>query len=296
MVSRKSNLIAAAVALLAVTLPATCIAARSYWFERQNFVPAPPSPLLNRPEATGIPGLVAVSFPRRDRARLFGWFVAPRNRATIVLLHGTNADRSSLLWEAQVLAQHQFGVLVFDWPGYGMSDGEIRWGPGEQDALVGALDWLIADRKVDRDRIGALGFSNGGYILAQVAAIDTRLRAIVLAATPSDIIDQTRWEHRKYGPFSQIPAVWALQWSGMPVQSRSPLIGVGSIAPRPILIIGGSADTTVPPSMERALYRAAGQPKQLWIVPGAHHGQYARVAADEYGRRLVEFFSSALLY
>jgi dipeptidyl aminopeptidase/acylaminoacyl peptidase len=283
------------VGLLAVALPPAYVGTRSYRSERQNFVASPPSWLLNRPEATGIPRLRTVSFSRGDEVRLEGWFVPSRNRATIVLLHGTNADRAALLWEARALADAGFGVLAFDWPGYGLSGGDVHWGADERDALKAALDWLGANDLVDRHRIGAYGFSNGGYVLAQVAAEDTRLRAVVLAATPTDMIEQARWEYRRYGPFSQIPATWALRRSGMPVHDDPPLTVIGAIAPRPVLLIGGGSDGTVPASMVTALYRAAREPKELWIVPDAHHGHYDSVAPAEYQARLIDFFSRALL-
>jgi hypothetical protein len=44
--------------------------------------------------------------------------------------------------------------------------------------------------------------------------------------------------------------------------------------------------------MTERLYEFARKPKSLWLVSGAGHGEYAAVAPVEYGRRLVEFFSS----
>jgi hypothetical protein len=40
---------------------------------------------------------------------------------------------------------------------------------------------------------------------------------------------------------------------------------------------------------------AASEPKDIWIVHGAGHGDYERVAAAEFSRRLVAFFDRALL-
>jgi len=291
---RQRLFIAALAGSVAVALIAY-IAFRNYSSERLNFVRWPLGELVQRPEKAGIAGLREVSFRRADGTRLGGWFVPSRNRAAVVLLHGTNADRSSLVWETRVLASAGFGVLAFDSPGYGVSEGTVQWGTGEQQALAAALDWLGARADVDVARMGALGFSYGGYILAQVAARDPRLRAVVLAAAPTDIVEQTRWEHRRWGPLSQIPAEWALGRSGMPLDEPSAETAVSSIAPRHLFILGGGQDPIVPESMARRLYQAAHEPKSLWIVPGAGHGGYAEVAADEYRRRLLDFFSRALI-
>src|SRR5262249_31322210 len=154
------------------------VAVQSYRTERLNFMPAPPGELLSRPDLTGIPGLREVVFPNVDRTRLAGWFVAPRNRATIVLLHGTSSDPSSLVWDARAFTCAGFGFLSFDSPGYGASEA-MAHGDAHASALGAALDWLVGNANVDSHRIGALGFSNGGYVLAQYAPRDTRLRAIV---------------------------------------------------------------------------------------------------------------------
>src|SRR5436190_68878 len=99
--------------LFAVAIvPVAGIAGRSYHFERLNFVSSAPAPALNQPDAAGIPDLEAIVFSRSDGTRLAGWFVAPHNGATIILLHGTNADRASLLWEIRALANAQFGVFA----------------------------------------------------------------------------------------------------------------------------------------------------------------------------------------
>jgi dipeptidyl aminopeptidase/acylaminoacyl peptidase len=272
----------------------TGVATRAYEAERLNFEPSPPGDLLNHPELTGIRALRNIEFRSADSTQLAGWFAPASNGATVLLLHGTNGDRSSLLWETQALARAGFGVLAFDWPGYGVSQGSVHWGNGERSALSAAVTWLVDEANVDPRRIGALGFSNGGYILAQVAASDPRLRAIALLATPADILEQARWEYRRYGPFSWVPAWWALERSGM-LGDPPPERVLQDVAPRPVFIIGGSADQTVPEPMVRELYGAAREPKRLWIVPGARHGHYDVAAPMAYRSQLIDFFTHALV-
>jgi dipeptidyl aminopeptidase/acylaminoacyl peptidase len=278
-----------------VAVPAV-IDVRSYRAQRLDFAPDAPEALLSHPEATGIPGLRSVWIPRRDGARVSAWFAPPANGATIVLLHGTNADRTSLLWEARVLQRAGFGVVAVDWPGHGLSDGKVQWGAEERAALKATVDWLAAQPTADPERIGAIGFSNGGYILAQVAAVDPRLRAVVLAATPPSLVEQSGWAFRRYGPLSRGAALLGLRRSGVVIDhEQAPMQLVGAIAPRPVLLIGGTDDQTVPAYMVRELYRQAREPRELWIVNGATHGHYDRSAPVEYERRLVQFFSTALL-
>ena len=58
----------------------------------------------------------------------------------------------------------------------------------------------------------------------------------------------------------------------------------------PLLMIHGEADTLLKVDMAKELFRRAGGPKILWIVPRAKHNQALQVAGEEYPRRVVGFF------
>jgi len=287
-------LVAAAVLALGATTAAAYVANRSFRSELRELAPAPASDLLSQPESLGIAGLRNVDFAAAGND-IAGWFVPPRNGAAVILLHGTSSDRSQLIWELRALARAGFGVLAFDWPGQGLSEGEEHWGSAERAALTTALDWLDVEPGVDPGRIGAYGFSSGGYILAQVAGRDLRVAAVVLAATPTDIVEETRWEFRRYGLLSEMPALWAMRIAGVPRHDVSPKRAIASISPRPVLVLGGTADQTIPEAMVRELFAAAREPKQLWLVAGARHGGYGRVAPDVYAATLITFFTQSLL-
>lgn len=260
-----------------------------------DFRPFRGAPISKHPEQVGIGDLEEVTFNSSDGERLGGWYVPSKNGASIVVTHGTGSDRSAMLPELRILSESGFGVLAFDWPGDGASDGDVRWSVQERHALSAAIDWLSARPDVVGGRVGGLGFSMGGYVMAQVAAKDTRLRAVVLLAAPSDYAELTHWQHRRWGWLSEWPAELALRRSGMPTAELRPVDVVGEIAPRPLAVIRGEADDTVPEFMTRAIYAAARAPKSLWIIPGAKHGGYAQAAPDAYPSWLVRFFTTNLL-
>ncbi len=259
-----------------------------------DFDPAPATPILAHPERTGIAGLSPVAFRASSGARIAGWYAPSHNRAGVVVTHGTNADRSSMLDEIRLLADAGFGVLAFDWPGNGESAGEVRWGAAEREALTAAIDWLSLQPDVDAHRIGAFGFSMGGYFVTQVAADDARLRAVVIAATPPSFLAYTRRQHRSHGWLSRFPAELALRRVGMLDERRPPLDCIRDIAPRPVLLLAGSEDRSIPADMAREMHERAGPPKELWIVEGAAHGHYLAAAPQEYPRRIIGFFSAHL--
>lgn len=267
---------------------------RHYRMALVDFEPTPPSQLVQHPGQAGVAGLQQVWLRSANGLRLAAWYVPSKNRAAVVVAHGTNADRSSMLPEIKILAAAGFGVLAVDWPGDGGSEGTVHWGPAERQTITAAVDWLGQRSDIDAGRIGGLGFSMGGYIMAQAAAVDPRLRAVVLAAAPEDFAEYVRWGHRRWGWFSQFPALLAVRRTGLALGEMQPRAVVGMISPRPVMIIGGGADPVIPPAMVRELYAAARQPKTLWIVPGAPHGQYDSVAPLDYPQRLVGFFGQLL--
>jgi dipeptidyl aminopeptidase/acylaminoacyl peptidase len=284
----------AAILLLVAVLGCLRFAYRHYRDVKSDFEPWTAAELPRHPASTGTRALEEVSFQSSGGSPLAGWYVPSRNGAAIVVTHGTGADRSSMVAEMRILSDAGFGVLAFDWPGHGASAGTPRWDAGERRALISAVDWLASRPDVDFTRLGGLGFSMGGYVMAQAAASDPRLRAVILLSAPTDYAELTRWQHRRWGIFGQFPALLAMHNSRMPVAERRPVDVVHEIAPRALFVIGGDADQTVPPFMARALFDAARDPKLLWMIPGATHGGHVSAAGDTYGSRVVAFFQTSL--
>lgn len=284
-----------ALAALAILLAGT-IAWRNYSSESDTFAGAPPAALVATPQAVGIPGLRNVVFPRRgDGVMVAGWQVPTRNGAAVIVAHGVLAERTAVLDETRLLAEAGFGVLAIDWPGHGFSAGPADWGPVARAALLGALDWLAVQPEQHPARIGVYGFSMGGYVVAQVAADEPRIAALVLAAPVMDIHWQARHEHGKWGWLGRGPALLALKQGGMPIDAEPPMAAIRRYAPRPLLLIGGAEDGLVPASRLREVFALAGEPARYWDIPNAGHGGWLQAAPDDFPRRLTAFFRGALL-
>ena len=82
------------------------------------------------------------------------------------------------------------------------------------------------------------------------------------------------------------PAYRLLAWSSQPPALTSL---AAKIAPRPLLLIA-TAKVASERDINRTRYRAAGQPKALWIVHDAGHTEAAQRHPREYGRRIAATF------
>jgi uncharacterized protein len=286
-VRKRRIALAAACIGLAVAL-AAAVAVRSWRSALAEFSPARTRPAWRfdgpRPRE--------VQFASAEGDLIRAWYVPSRNGAAVALVHGTDSDRSHFVPEIGELSARGFGVLAYDEPGCGESGGQVTWGHSERAALRAAVAWL--GETAHLRHVGVVGFSQGAYIAAQVAPDDPRIEALVLEGAVANFREQTWHEFQRWGVLSEWPAWWARRVHGYRTSDAQPEDVVGRFH-RPLLFIGGDGDTVVPAASAGRLFALAPGPKERWIVPGAHHGDYAAAAPAEYGARLAAFFERALL-
>jgi pimeloyl-ACP methyl ester carboxylesterase len=222
-----------------------------------------------------------------------GWLSPSRNGAAILFVHGSPSDRTGLLPEARALARAGYGTLLLDIPGHGESVGVATWGKSARSAIRAGVSELLAQPGVHA--VGAYGFSMGSSVVTSAAATDARIEAVVLSGVFTNIRAQLDVEFARWGPLSQLPARWAAKFGGLAMDELVPTAEVAALTPRPLLVIAGADDHLVPLSMSRTVYEAAGEPKELLVVPGAGHGDYAAVLGQPYLDTLRRFYDHALL-
>lgn len=242
-----------------------------------------------------VPGLEDVTLRTSDGLLLRGWFAAGSRGASVILVHGWGGSRRQLWPEARLLARHGFGVLVYDARASGESDGNVvSWGDKEQYDVSAALDYVSSRRDSDPARIALLGFSSGGSTIVLEAAHDPRARALIVCATWPSLEEEMRSHRAKYGPLSWGPTLFVLSRAGVRTDDVRPVDRIMQLGPRPLLLLAGTMDEDTPVSVVQRLFDVAAEPKQLWVVPGAHHGGYLAASPDEYEARIVAFLEKSL--
>ncbi len=271
------------------------------WYGVDQVTRRPPPDPPATPADYNIP-FEDVTFTSRDGVTLRGYWMAPREPsgdAAIIICPGREGSLDSDLGYAVPLWTAGYGVLIFDWRAHGRSDGRtISLGLRERADLRAAVDWL-AERGITR--IGALGLSMGAATAVGTAAEDQRIAAVVadssFAEARTVILGGIRERYLR-NRFAR-PLAWlvlqGIGWqAGGSISGADPLRAVGRISPRPLLLIHGARDLYVPMDSIRRLYRAAGAPKALWVVPEAGHREAAALRPQEYWARVLAFFAEWL--
>lgn len=241
-----------------------------------------------------------LSFHSSTGINLVGRWFRGTNRSTIVLANGYGDTQDQMLSIADFLHRAGFNVLTYNMRSRAGSGGEyVTLGVYEQKDLISALDYLCTRSDVDPQRIGALGVSMGGAVVILAAARDKRIKAVVddcgFSDAPSVIAASfEHFIHLPSFPFAPVTIWIADERAGIDVDSVRPMDVIARISPRPVFIIHGLDDFTVPVENSKQNFAHAREPKQLWLVPGAKHGKAHSVAKAEYERRVTAFFDKAL--
>ncbi|CAM3654934.1 prolyl oligopeptidase family serine peptidase [Corallococcus sp. ZKHCc1 1396] len=286
-----TGLVLGGVALLAL---AAWVAVRSARYIASEVYP-PRRPVERPPDDAVFAGLRDVAFQDRDGLQLKGWYLPPKNGALVILVHGLSGNRTQLLPEARFLAQAGYGLVLFDLAAHGESAGTVStYGDREAGQVMAAVDFAARQPEVDTLRIGALGFSLGGYSVLKAAAGDPRLKAVVVEAAAVAPAQALQDELGHWGPLGLWPALTVMKRAGVDVNAVQPARDMAALGDRPVLLVAGTDDPWVPDAALDHLLGQAKGPWEKWRVPGTGHGDYLRAAPDEYPRRVLAFFSRFL--
>jgi uncharacterized protein len=229
------------------------------------------------------------------------WFVKAKSDAqgTIIILHGVSECKIAGLQMAKMFHDHQYNVFLYDSRRHGDSGGTFcTYGFYEKHDTTTIIDYLLARPDLKVGRIGLLGNSMGAAVALQVAALDSRVRAVVAEsgfATLRSIFDdyQKRMIMLPWHYLRNIVIKRSEHIAHFRANAVSPLNVMKDIHV-PVFIIHGTADGLIKSSYSEDLYAIAHEPKQLWLIPEAQHNDIAEKGGEEYTRRILDFFRKHL--
>ena len=234
-----------------------------------------------------------IYFKSSDGATLHGWYfrAISEAKATILVFHGNAENLSthvnSVLW----LVQKGFDVFIFDYRGYGRSEGSPDLNGVHRDGQA-ALETALSLAQTKSNRVVVLGQSIGGEIAVYTVANFPCKERIAALVIDSAFSSYRRIAREKLAEFF---LTWPFQYpfSFLFNNTYSPEKWIGKVSPVPLLILHGERDTIVPVHHAETLFDAAGPPKELWLVPA--EGHIRSFANDIVRQQVVEYMDRVLM-
>jgi uncharacterized protein len=194
--------------------------------------------------------------------RVHGWFfpaLGGSSVATVLYCHGNGGDLTDVGWVARELAGRSMDVLIFDYRGYGRSEGKLtnEWGLyADADA---AYDYLTSQRGVRPETLVIHGQS-----LGTTAAIDLASRrpcgALIVQSGLTSASDMGR-----------VALPWLPGWLHFLSANRFESLRKIAQTKCPVFVMHGDHDEVIPVEQGRRLYEAAPDPKRLLILEAGDH-------------------------
>ena len=199
-----------------------------------------------------------VELVAEDGVRLHAWLMpAEEPRGALLFCHGNAGNVEGRIPAARAFTELGFTVLLFDYRGYGASEGS----PSEEGTYLDALaayEHLVGRAGFDPDRIVAYGESLGAAVAIELA----RRRGVAGLVL----------EHA----FTSLPDLGAELYRWLPVRmlARIRYDNVRKLAQlrTPVMIVHSKDDEIVPVAHAERLSEVAGGPLDLLFTRGGHNG------------------------
>ena len=256
----------------------------------QDFAPKPLTEMAAQWKQFQLATRELVQWKSVDGAEIEGVLIKPagydpsRKYPLLVVIHGgpTGVD-TQVMSADRTYPVERFaakGALVLK-PNYRGSAGygakfralNVRnLGLGDYDDVISGVDYLIGKGLVDKDKVAAMGWSEGGYISAFITCFSDRFKAVSVGAGISDWM--TYYVNTDIHPFTR-QYLKATPWDDPEIYRKTSPITYVKRAKTPTLIQQGDQDKRVPPPDSYELYQALkdrGVPVKLIFFKGFGHG------------------------
>lgn len=151
-------------------------------------------------------------------------------------------------------------ILLFDYRGFGRSEGSFPTELQVYEDAQAVWKYLIQERKIPANQIFIYGHSVGGAIAIDLAVKHPEAAGLIVQSSFTSLRDMTK----RFGLFWLFPVDLLLN------QRFESLKKISSLK-LPVLFIQGTEDLQIPVQMAKDLFTAAPEPKQLILIPKAGH-------------------------
>ncbi len=212
-----------------------------------------------------------------------GWWLPGTNGNTVLYLHGNAGNIGANAEHACRFQKMGFSVLLFDYRGYGNSDGAFPSEKSVYEDADRAWSYLI-DQHVKPANLIIYGHSLGGAVAIETSKRHPDARALISESTFTSLADVAELD-RAYRIFPL----------ALLMNQRMDSLSKVSKLKLPILFIHGTADTIVPVAMTEQLFDRASGSKSLFLVAGGGHENCAATAGRRYADAVFNFLGPGVV-
>jgi uncharacterized protein len=221
-----------------------------------------------------------------------------KKRHLLVLVHGMWSSWVEMAGLGRDLHERGFDILLFDLRGHGQSDpSRLSLGRRERADIRAVMSWAHSEG-FPRDRVGWLGYSMGGSTVLMEAARNPEIQVAVVDSPYGDLPKLLDAQLSKYSglprwfnPGVLLAARWVY---GVRTDDLIPIRFARSWGDRPVLLIHGESDTTVPIGQALELASNLGESCKTLTLPGVEHVQAYQADPEAYVQTVGSFFDSHL--
>ncbi len=245
---------------IVITIAGVYLAFAGFLFIFQShYIYYPERVLSVTPHSIGLQ-FESVSFETTDGVQLSGWFVPSESaRGVILFCHGNAGNISHRLDSIQIFHQLGLDVFIFDYRGYGQSEGKPTEQGTYKDAEA-AWRYLIEERQVKPNEVIIFGRSLGGAVASWLAQ----------SHTPGGLILEST--------FTSLPDIAAGLYPYLPVRlllrfeyNTAEYLGRVDC---PVLIVHSRDDEIMPFDHGQQLFESAKEPKKFLETTGTHNNGF----------------------
>lgn len=196
------------------------------------------------------------------------FFKNPGAEFTILFSHGNAEDISGSSWFYQNLSNAGFNVFVYDYRGYGKSEGT----PSEKNSyedIETAYNYLIKENQIAPEKIIIHGRSLGGAVSIDLASRKECGGLIVESTFTSAFRVLTRYRIYPFDKFNSLGKIKKIKC--------------------PVLFIHGREDEIIPFWHSETLFAEANEPKYFFPVEAANHNDVSEIGGENYFQTIKDF-------
>jgi len=236
----------------------------------------PDKNILITPREVGL-AFTEYTFKTEDDLKLHGWYIPVENaHGTFLFFHGNAGNISHRLESIHTFTELGFNVFIFDYRGYGFSDGK----PSEKGTYRdgdAAWNFLTRELKKPPEKIVIFGRSMGSAIAASLAS-HVRSGVVILESS-----------------FTSIPDLGAQIYPLFPVRLLArihyPTVSFVKKIHRPVLFIHSRQDEIIPFNHGETNFQHANDPKSFLEIRGSHNDGFL-VSRDIYWSGINRFLNT----